>query len=467
MEIKIPTKYKDIEINTSIEKALQSVYEDKYHTLILGEAGTGKSVFLNMMKEIDQNENVRSLFIAPTGIAAVNIKGATIHSTFSLGIHPRKPEHFYPKPEVRELLQMTDKLVIDEISMCSADLLDTINHMCKVSRESNELFGGIQMIGVGDVFQLSPIIDKNKEEICEYSSRYDGNPFFFGSDAYRENSHMFRKIKFDKIYRQENGEFKEVLNRIRRGIQTSEDLSYINNQIISHRRFDKKHKDSIYIAPFNRIVDEINEKALAKIEEPEVFFSARITGNVNQRNFMAPTMLKLRKGCKIMLLVNDPEWRFQNGTMGVFERKINNDTIQVRVGDKSISVSRWDFEEYEYKVTGGVVARIKKGTFCQIPVKLAFAISAHKSQGLTFEEGYIDFAKVFAEHLSYVMLSRFRDINKIGLKRGLQHADIKINQFVLDFMDSFDDNVVVEKKITTTFMDATPLKEILEDDIPF
>ncbi len=438
MSIKVPEAFSHLEINDEIQMALDTVYDDKKSLIVSGNAGVGKSQFTKIMKAIDAERKIVSLYVAPTGIAAVNIGGATIHSTFGLGIALKNPQTASLKEEVRELLHRVNKVVIDEISMVRADLFDIMHYLSVKAKNKKALFGGIQVVCIGDLYQIPPIVGQTRVEKEFFSNLYGGNPYFFGSDAYRLYHSDFVRIEFSKIYRQKDSRYKGILNRIRLGHQTDEDLEVINDRVMHHKAFKKKCKEGIYIAPYNNIVSEININSLEDIPEKEITCIAQITGMSQPRSFLAPEYLKIKKGAKIMMLINDTQRAYQNGTLGYFDKMLSSDVMQVLVKGNPIPIRRYEFIEYQYVILNGELVQTEKGSFIQFPVTLGFAFTGHKSQGCTFESGYVDFAyKVFAEHLCYVMLSRFTDFNKVGLQRDLEHKDIMINPFVQDFMATF------------------------------
>lgn len=466
MNLQTPEKFKHLEINEDYQKVLRHVYELKRDVIITGNAGVGKSSLLHLMKALDEQNKINSLYVAPTGVAAVNIEGATIHSTFGLGIDMRNPRDVYPKQDVAEVISRTSKIIIDEASMVRADLLDSVHYMCQKVLHNDKLFGGIQIILVGDFFQLTPIIGKSQEENFFFSSMYGENPFFFASDAYTTHKDQFTHIELKHIYRQNDGEFKDILNRLRVGRHTQSDLNTINNRITSYTRYRKEHPDGVYIAPYNKIVDETNNSALDRIPEKDIFIMADIIGYINPKNFMAPERLHLKRGCKIMMLTNDPSGRFQNGTVGEFVSVVGHSTIKVRIKGYTIDVNRYEFAEYRYQIQNKRLTKVKKGSFSQFPIKLAYALSVHKAQGLTFTEGYLDFGSgLFAEHSAYVAFSRFTNLEGVGIRKPLRESDIKINPYVIEFMSNFNENVVEEAIEREDIFDDTSID--FDDDIPF
>lgn len=440
MNVEIPDKFKHFEINEDIEKTLECVYTTKENVILIGKAGSGKSTILHIIKEIDEHSLTRTVFLGPTGIAAVNIEGSTIHSFLKIGITPKKPHHHSLHPQVKGLLSVVDRIIIDEISMVRADLFDILDHLCKKAKDNDMLMGGIQIICVGDLYQLPPIIGNSKEESLFYTDMYGDNPYFFASNSYRENENQFRVIELRKIYRQKDNDFKEILNRIRKGIHTREDLNRINERMMSHIRHKSRFPDSVYLAPINYTVDQINKQEIDAIELPSVTFNANIVGYVNPKNFRAPTKLVLKKGAKIMMLVNDQNGLYQNGTLAVFDRVINHNTVVVIIGGHEVYVQKYFFDEYKYELVNGNLEKVKKGSFIQFPIKLGYAFSIHKSQGCTFEEGFIDFGDrdLFGEHMAYVALSRFTDLERINIRRKLCDEDIKINRYVIEFMEKVE-----------------------------
>jgi ATP-dependent DNA helicase PIF1 len=439
LNIEIPEAFSNIEINEEYEKALQCIYKENKNLIILGNSGSGKSRFIELMQAIDEQNNSNSIYIAPTGVSAVNINGATIHSTFKLGIDLKDPEDVYLHTEVKDLILTISRIVIDEISMVRSDILDTIDILCKRAKDvDNVPFGGIQVVCIGDLYQLPPIIGSSKEEKEFYNSLYGDNPYFFSSNVFKLNKSSFSLVEFSKIYRQKDEQYKTILNKIRINEQDDSDLQEINNRRMSYRKFKREFNNGVYIAPYNKIVDEINKEELDKISFSEIKFVARISGKINPKNFLIPIELVVKRGAKIMMLLNSPDKEYQNGTMAVFEKQINKDCVQININGKYKIIQRFKFSEYKYKMVNGKLIKEEIGSFSQYPFKLAFAISSHKSQGSTFSEGYVDFGyKIFAEHQVYVMLSRFTDLNTIGLKRNLNHEDIFISDKVKDFIENY------------------------------
>lgn len=436
MDIQIPRAFSHLEINDEIARTLDVIYKEHKNCLLLGKAGTGKSVTLNLIKALDEREGINSIFLAPTGIAAVNIEGATIHATFKLGIHPKKPHHYNLHPDTLNLLRAIDRIVIDEISMVRADIFDAMDLLCRDARENDDYFGGVQLVCVGDCYQLPPIIGKSKEEKQFYTDQYGANPYFFASPTYQENAHSFEKIVYNKIYRQNDGNYKDILNRIREGVQTDKDLDTINDCMTSLTRHKVANPDSIYLAPFNNIVESVNNSELNKLKTETINFNARVNGFINPKNFIVSQNIRVKAGASIMTLINDPSGQYQNGTTGIFRRVINDETILIEIDGEEVYMSKYDFQEYKYEAVDGVLKKRLKGSFRQFPFKLAYASTFHKGQGQTFESGYVDFAgSLFDYHMAYVALSRFTDMDKLGLKRKLHHSDITVSPFVKEFME--------------------------------
>lgn len=431
--MQVPEKFSYLEINSSIQEALDSIFDTQENTIIIGNAGTGKSEITKIIKHVSSNDTI---FLAPTGVAAVNIEGQTIHSFFRFPPSLITEKDIQPNEKTALILSRVKRIVIDEAPMVRVDILEAIDSALKLYNGTKEPFGGIQMVLIGDIFQLSPITKKDSTEE-RYIQDVWKDSFFFNSFAYR--SANWNKIELTKVYRQKDPEFSSVLNRIRKGYQTDSDLEFINRRVMNIGKYKDivDTEDFIYLTAFNKIVDKENRKRLSKINSREYQFEARIEGKINIRNFMIEEILEVKEGAKVMLLTNTLEW--MNGDMGYIQ-SINGSSITIKLLDGfNVIVEPAEFTEYEYdydKSKKEITKRIK-GKITQYPIKLAYAMTVHKAQGQTFNGGYINIGKFFADHMAYVALSRFRNIEYLGISKPITMDDIVINEQAREFMKNF------------------------------
>lgn len=403
---------------------------------ITGKAGTGKTTFLHRLKEISGKQMA---VVAPTGVAAINAGGTTIHSFFQLPLTP-----FFPTPEGRNklisqtrmrghrrrVLQELELLVIDEISMVRADLLDAIDTCLRHFRyRGDQLFGGVQVVFIGDMFQLSPVA---KEDEWRLLSQYYESPYFFHSRAIMQDAPVY--IEFEKIYRQTNNDFIRILNEIRNDCLSPESFRMLE------KRYDpmftpRDEDDYIVLTTHNYKADQINTRELDKLKGETYRFAAKIEGEYSERNYPTEPVLELKPGAKVMFLRNDTEAaRFYNGKTGVVD-KIEGDRIIVCCeGDEYIEVERTMWENIGYSANPET-KQIKENTlgrFIQYPLRLAWAITIHKSQGLTFDKAVIDAGQAFAPGQVYVALSRCRSLEGIVLLSKIQPDSIRNDRQIID-----------------------------------
>lgn len=419
----------------------QLAFEFALHTnrnlFITGKAGTGKTTFLRRLKEISGKQVA---VVAPTGVAAINAGGTTIHSFFQLPLTP-----FIPTPDGRKqlisqtrmrgnrrrVLQDLELLVIDEISMVRADLLDAIDASLRHFRyRGDQLFGGVQVVFIGDMFQLSPVA---KEEEWRLLSEYYQSPFFFHSRAIMQDSPVY--IEFEKIYRQTNNDFIRVLNEIRNDCLTPESFKMLEQRY--NPQFVPKDKDDyIVLTTHNYKADQINARELAKLKGKTHKFSAKVEGDYPEKNYPTEPELELKPGAKVMFLRNDTEeGRFYNGKTGVVDR-FDDDRIIVRCDENEfIEVERTQWENIGYS-TNPETKQIEEnslGRFTQYPLRLAWAITIHKSQGLTFDKVVIDAGQAFAPGQVYVALSRCRSLEGIVLLSKIHPDSIRNDRKIIDY----------------------------------
>lgn len=427
-------------------KQVLDLIENNHNIFLTGNAGTGKSTLLKQFILPKLRGLGKQVAIAaPTGVAAVNVGGLTIHRLFGFPItflHGEKGSS-----RRYDLLAELDTIIIDEAPMARADVYDAMDRACKRARGNRKPFGGIQVILIGDLLQLSPIVDKKVEKIF---TKYYDTPYFFSSAVYEKAK--FKTINLTKIYRQFDEQFKIALNNIRLGIP---DLHLINT-----RAYDSMNmQDVTYLCSLNRDVDKINNENLAKIDTKSRTLGAAISGNFNLRYAPVAHQLKSKEGAKVMICRNAQDGKYVNGTMGYIvnldsETMIRHyyeeaqawgektvSAIDVRL-DKGliVSIPKATYEEYDYTLVQefGVweVKKVVIGTFTQYPLKLAWAISVHKSQGQTLDRVHINWGPVmFDKHLPYVALSRCRSLEGITMSRKLKEKDINADELVIDFLN--------------------------------
>ncbi len=458
----MPEGFDYLEIHDKMEEALDVVFNSNRSLLLLGNAGTGKSELVDVIKAKGE-EHANTVVLAPTGVAATRVGGQTIHSFFKLAPELYQFGRAFNKKldnplieEVCEVLRGTKRIIIDEISMVRADMIDAINEHLQHYTGNHDFFGGKQMIFVGDIFQLPPVLKNNKDsaEVEYFNRHYNGNPHFFGGKAFTESCMLadkFKFIEFTKIFRQEEGEFTEVLNRIRKGTHSiGKDLSYINSQITNQKVISEKYPNYVYMATTNKVVDKINSEFLEKNPNRLETFSAKIEKNANPKNFLAPEFLDLKKDSKVMFLANSPTGAYKNGTIGFYKGSDYNDDDEqyliIEVLDKKhgaynvfINPYKWDDVKYvkDPDTQEGKELRVSKkvlGSFTQFPIKLAYAVTVHKSQSATYESAYVDMGHyAFAPHMVYVALSRLKSIDGLGIKTPIRNNHIKMDKRVQDF----------------------------------
>jgi ATP-dependent exoDNAse (exonuclease V) alpha subunit len=424
---------KPLELNDDFRYALDAIDKKHQNIFITGRAGTGKSTLLQLLKNTTRKKMVT---LAPTGVAALNVGGQTIHSFFNF---PAKPLH---RKDIRrrknpKLYKNMELLVIDEISMVRADLLDSIDYFLRINRDNIvDPFGGVQVVFIGDLFQLPPVVSSDVEKML-FDSYYE-TPYFFSSKLFEEGFEM-ETVELQTAYRQESRHFLRLLEAVRMNAIDYDDLDDLNE------RYDPQFESEdfyITLSPRNAVVDSINQKALRKIQEPEIAFLATITGNFNPKHFPTEPLLQLKKGAQVMFVKNDPKKRFVNGTIGKIMR-LEEDNIRVLIEDKNgpkhIDVEKLEWEIQRYQIDKEDNTKIDTetvGTFKQYPLKLAWAITIHKSQGKTFDKVIIDLGRGAFEHgQTYVALSRCRTLDGIVLKERVQAKDIMVDDRIIEYYE--------------------------------
>ncbi len=427
---------KKIDFNPEFEKAWAIISKTSKNLLITGRAGTGKSTFLKFIRD---NLKKNLVVLAPTGVSALNIQGQTIHSFFGFkpDITLEKVMKLGPKEDYKDLYKHIQTLIIDEISMVRADLFDCVEtFLRKWGPKKGQPFGGVQIILIGDLYQLPPVVTSGEKEIFKYL--YE-TPFFFSARAFKENPFEF--VEFEKIYRQRDALFIEILNRIRNGTAEEDVLSILNERV--NPQFEPPTNEFyINLTTTNARAEEINLSQLENIKKPLFEFEGSLRGRLEVDDLPAPLILKIKESAQVMLLNNHPEGDWVNGDVGkVIEILPEDETIVVELRrGKIVEVIpfKWEVYEHYFDKNEGIVKTKTIGSFVQFPLKLAWAITIHKSQGLTFERVIIDLEKgTFAHGQLYVALSRCTSLDGIVLKSPVKKGHIRLDRGVIKFLTTF------------------------------
>lgn len=421
------------------------IAEKTNHNLFLtGKAGTGKTVFL---RDFVAHTKKKVVVLAPTGIAAINANAMTIHSFCRFGLAPcplgrfSKGNDFLLDEEEERLVRELDMIIIDEVSMVRADVMDHISEKIRLIRDSNEPFGGVQLLLIGDLFQLPPVVTKEEEEILK--SYYGSNYFFFNSMAIRKVG--FETVCLNKVYRQDNPEFVKILNKARQGNVSWFDCNKLNTRYVPDFAMPEDIR-YINLVAQKKQADEINCERLEGVKGDSESYVAEITGEFPADLYPTNRKLILKKGAQVMFVKNAKDNAYCNGTLGEVVG-LKEDTISVKVGEETIKVTptSWDNVRYTFDKEKNKIGKIPVGTFKQFPLKPAWAITIHKSQGLSFDHAIIDIPRAFAAGQAYVALSRCRSLEGLVLKKKLYPDAFFTDPLVTDFYDNVDTATHIER----------------------
>lgn len=421
----------NIEINQDFQKAFHLAEDCGKNLFITGRAGTGKSTFLDYFRK---HTRKKAVFLAPTGVAALNINGETIHSFFGFKPDISDEKIQQVKGSKAALYKGLELIVIDEISMVRSDLLDYIDKFLRLNVKKAP-FGGIQMLFIGDLYQLPPVVTSREAEL--FKTVYK-SPYFFDSKSF--SSADFEFIEFEKIYRQKDDNFIRILNSVRNRTAGEKEISLINSRVKS---VFKEEKYLVWLTPYNERAAGINEEKLSLLKKPIMKFSASVYGDFGREYYPADMELSLSAGAQVMFLNNDLQQRWANGTLGIVEdivpdEETGNHLISVRLQDgELVSVEKhtWEIFHYEFDQIKRCLKTKVIGSFTQFPVKLAWAVTIHKSQGKTYEKVILDIDRgAFAPGQLYVALSRCRSLSGLILARPikLSHilSDWRVRKFI-------------------------------------
>lgn len=421
--------------NKELDIARFIVEKTDSNLFLTGKAGTGKTTFLRDVKKYTKKKHI---VLAPTGIAAVNAGAMTIHSFFQFGFGPyikgiSEPEgNFMMRKEKRELIKNLELIIIDEISMVRADVLDHINdELQRIRRRPDEPFGGVQLLMIGDLQQLPPIAPDNEMSLLK--AHYD-SMYFFDSKALRNSDYYCIELK--NVYRQTDQHFIDILNRVRTGDITQVDLNELNSHYDANFR-PATGENYMQLVTHNRMADVINQREMDALPKSTFRFDAKVTGTFPEDAFPTSRQLEIKEGAQVMFVKNDPDRAFINGTLGKVE-SVSENSIKVKLSGKdtviTVEPTSWENIRYHMDEETHQIESTKIGSFKQYPIKPAWAITIHKSQGLTFDKAIIDAHAAFSPGQAYVALSRCRSLDGLVLSERLSQRAIITDSIVDEFM---------------------------------
>ena len=424
-----------IEITPEFETALSAMNDSNDHLFITGNAGTGKSTLLSYFRK---QRTKPIAVLSPTGVSALHVKGETIHSffRFKANITVEEAIRLGQRLQNTALFEHLDTIVIDEISMVRADLMDCIDQFLRAVLRSPLPFGGIQMIWLGDLYQLPPVVTREEEV---YFSEVYKTPYFFSSHAVNTPQFQLKTLSLTKIYRQQETTFISILNAVRTGTITGDQLKTLNKRV--QPDIDIIKEKGIYLTSTNARAHDINADALTLLDTPLFSYKAKHSSKFDLK--LAPTniQLDLKVGAQVMFVSNHPHGLWVNGTLGTIsdinvEKRIV--TVKTDTGDSvSVSPHQWQMYKHMFDHETRTLQKESTGTFTQFPLQLAWAVTIHKSQGKTFNSVMIDMGSgAFAKGQTYVALSRCKTLEGLYLKQALSFSDILIDPAVVQFSES-------------------------------
>lgn len=431
-----------IVLNDDFKHTLDLLEKSERNLFITGKAGTGKSTLLQLFRNTTRK---KVAVLAPTGVAALNVQGQTIHSFF--GFPPRiiSPSEASRKTTRKDLLRLYKNLqvlIIDEISMVRADMLDGIDKFLRVNRENFRPFGGVQVVFFGDLFQLPPVVTRDPVEAAYFQDYYD-SPYFFSAKILQDPDFELETVELRKVFRQESRHFLRLLEAVRLNKVDYDDLEDLNERYVPD---EADMSGYITLTARNMTADRINQRALTELQEKEYEFLADVKGAFDPALYPTELGLRLRKGAQVMFVRNDiEEKKFVNGTIGKITH-LDDETIVVETEDAGgkkrkieVAKSEWEIVRYKSGATGSIETEVV-GSFTQYPLKLAWAITIHKSQGKTFDRVLIDLGGGAFEHGQlYVALSRCRTLEGIILRQRIRAQDVITDERVVAYYEqSFD-----------------------------
>ncbi len=415
-----------IKINPEFRKLLDYLENENDHVFLTGRAGTGKSTLLKLFVQSTAHKVV---VLAPTGVAALNAGGQTIHSFF------RFPPRLLDQSQIktlrnRKIYEKIDTLIIDEISMVRADMMDNIDYFLRLNRRDVRPFGGVRLVMIGDLFQIPPVVPRDEAQYLNQSG-YE-SPYFFSSKVFVRDV-KFQYMELYEVFRQRHMGFVRLLDQIRDGEADYDLLEELNARVA----IEEPPRPYITLTAYNKVAEGINRKRLDEIRQPAMYYTGKIEGRFPEQLTPSPIQLEFKKGAQVMILKNDPELAYVNGSIGVIA-ELNHDAISVMLKEngeeKTVKIERheWEINKYEIDKENQIKSE-KIGSFTQFPLKLSWAITIHKSQGKTFDKIFVDLGRgAFAPGQTYVALSRARALEGVFLKRKLTPNDIFVDPIIVE-----------------------------------
>ena len=430
---------KDIKALPEYEAVLEQIGKEQSFIFVTGKAGTGKSTMIHyLMDKLNY-----AVVVAPTARAAMNIDAMTIHRFFGFSIGPINPDDVgLPRNNYMSIIKIMKLLIIDEISMVTSSMIDCIDKVLKLVNENNLPFGGISVLFVGDLFQLPPIVATPEEEKF-YNGRYE-TEFFYGADIFKELKDKIIPLELKKVQRQSDTKFIKALNNIRvDNSKAKQSVDFLNQESYEKLK-DEDFSEAITLAPTNADVDSINDRKLRSLDGEVLIFRAKILEGlktIDLKNSPAPDMLKLKVGAQIVFIRNNGS-KWINGSLGRVEEIVDDSHLKVFVYStriiEDVAIEKWQVSDLLYDTISQRINTSIKGSFEQFPVDLGWAITIHKSQGMTLDKVEVDLSRgAFAEGQAYVALSRVKSIQGLKLSRKINITDIKAKITVVKFYRDF------------------------------
>lgn len=424
-----PQNHEPIEVLTEYKRILELVQSKSHLIFVSGRAGTGKSTLIRFLTHQVKNCAV----LAPTAMAASNVNGSTVHSFFNIPPRTINPEEvFDPRRMIGPVIGALEVLIIDEISMVTPDIIDCISNSLQKARRSSLPFGGVSVVFVGDLLQLPPVV-RDPEVAKYYSDRYN-SPFFYSADVFHQKGLV--PVELTRVFRQTDQEFIELLDQIRTNNNHEAAIEKINREC--YHPDDSNRKFSLVLVPTIAAAQNINTLNLNRLNAPLTVFEAIVEGGLNTESdrFQAPYRLEVKEGAQIVFVKNNkPNW--MNGTQGrIVQIKDGRIHVEIKGTGNRVIVDRatWEKVEYSYDDKEQKIITNVVGSFKQFPFALGWAITIHKSQGMTLDSAYIDFGEgAFCSGQAYVALSRCRSLEGISLARKITEKDVKADQTILKF----------------------------------